>query len=375
MVPHAQPSQVLHGPGALRVELATRRAYSGGREIELTRQSFDLLAYLVEHQGRVIPNGELIKAIWKHEVVEDRRFLQTAMYRLRAALRSAKADDPIEVVRGVGYSIGRHDLFDSPEALRDRSALEAAIRGLFMPTMLLDPHAKIVVANKAAAALLRYGVGELEQLSVWDLTPAALRSRRLQRFERVLTGEEGLFAALPLKLRDGTITKLDVSARPVKIDGRTVGAVAELLPWDGDQPEYADAATATRGLLDAADAALRASRLPTLVIGDGGRVLLANEAAARLTGYSVAELESLPATEVLSPPGSAERRGEGLAAIWTSESCELSSEPLVQRDGSIIEVGLVAEPFRSVTGVGAVVVQLWPSNGESGMRDLLSAVQ
>ena len=262
MVPHAQPSQVLHGPGALRVELATRRAYSGGREIELTRQSFDLLAYLVEHQGRVIPNGELIKAIWKHEVVEDRRFLQTAMYRLRAALRSAKADDPIEVVRGVGYSIGRHDLFDSPEALRDRSALEAAIRGLFMPTMLLDPQAKIVVANKAAAALLRYGVGELEQLSVWDLTPAALRSRRLQRFERVLTGEEGLFAALPLKLRDGTITKLDMSARPVKIDGRTVGAVAELLPWDGDQSEYADAATATRGLLDAADAALRASRLP-----------------------------------------------------------------------------------------------------------------
>ena len=357
------------------MELSTRRAFDSQREITLTRQSFDLLTYLVRHQGRVVPNAELIKAIWKHDVVEDRRFLQTAMYRLRAALRSAGAADPIEVVRGVGYSIGRGDPLDLPEVLRDPSALEDAIRGLFVPTALLDRRGRFAVANEALADLLAYSVDELEQLSIWELTPAELRPRRSERFERVLNGEPGLFAALPLELRDGTITNLDVSARPVKIDGRVVGAVVELLPWDGDEAEYPEAATATRGLLDAADGALRASRLPTLVIGDGGRVLLANEAAARLTGYSVTELEGLPAAEILFPPDSTERPAEGLNAILTGGSHELSSEPLVRRDGSIIEVGLFAERFRSGSGVGAVIVQLWPSNGESGTPELSSAVR
>jgi DNA-binding response OmpR family regulator len=101
------PPAPTHGPGGLRVDLATRRAYAGPREIALTKQLFDVLAYLLAHQGRVVPNSELVRAVWEHEVVGDRHFLQTVMYRLRVARSAAQATDPIEVVRGVGYTIGR----------------------------------------------------------------------------------------------------------------------------------------------------------------------------------------------------------------------------------------------------------------------------
>ena len=101
LVGGSSPSAVT--AAGLRVDLPTRRAYAGQREIALTKQLFDVLAYLLANQGRVVPNSELVRAVWEHEVVGDRHFLQTAMYRLRAA----QATDPIEVVRGVGYTIGR----------------------------------------------------------------------------------------------------------------------------------------------------------------------------------------------------------------------------------------------------------------------------
>jgi DNA-binding response OmpR family regulator len=75
------PPAILHGPGNLRVDRRTRRAHAAELPIALTKQSLELLAYLLAEQGRVVPNEELIRAIWEHEVVEDTHFLQTAMYR------------------------------------------------------------------------------------------------------------------------------------------------------------------------------------------------------------------------------------------------------------------------------------------------------
>src|SRR5262245_36385680 len=41
------------------------------REIELRPKSFEVLRYLVENAGRLVPKGELLKAIWPNVTVTD----------------------------------------------------------------------------------------------------------------------------------------------------------------------------------------------------------------------------------------------------------------------------------------------------------------
>ena len=79
----------LHGPRGLVVDPQTRRVHIQDREVHLTQQSFDLLAYLLHERGRVVSNDELIRAGWGHTVIVGRHFVQTAVYRLRVALRTA----------------------------------------------------------------------------------------------------------------------------------------------------------------------------------------------------------------------------------------------------------------------------------------------
>lgn len=217
-------------PGGLRVDPETRRAYAGQREIELTKQLFDVLAYLLANEGRVVPNSELVRAVWEHEVVGDRHFLQTAMYRLRAALRAAQATDPIEVVRGVGYTIGRRPK-GSPPPLRGIPALEAMIRAASGALIVLDVEGQVVVASKPAARLLKYGLAELESLTtVLEFVPDDLHELLQRYFNGVLEGQSFEKGDCLVRLGDGSVGTLRTSLQPIKLGSTVVGVLFELFP-------------------------------------------------------------------------------------------------------------------------------------------------
>jgi two-component system, OmpR family, response regulator RegX3 len=88
----------------VRVDRVRHEVRVGGTPIELPPKEFDLLAYLVEHAGRVLTRGQLIDEIWGTDYVGDTKTLDVHIRRLRTRVE----EDPtqpqrIQTVRGVGY--------------------------------------------------------------------------------------------------------------------------------------------------------------------------------------------------------------------------------------------------------------------------------
>jgi len=101
-----RPSDVLRLKAAdLELDLVARRAVRGARLLELTNREFDLLEYLLRHQGNLVSREMLARDVWK----EPRRatpldnVIDVQMTRLR---RKVDADDAVRLihtVRGVGF--------------------------------------------------------------------------------------------------------------------------------------------------------------------------------------------------------------------------------------------------------------------------------
>jgi two-component system, OmpR family, response regulator RegX3 len=88
----------------VRVDRARHEVRVDGRDIELPPKEFELLAYLVEHAGRVLTRSQLIDEVWGSDYVGDTKTLDVHIRRLRTRIE----DDPqtpvrIKTVRGVGY--------------------------------------------------------------------------------------------------------------------------------------------------------------------------------------------------------------------------------------------------------------------------------
>lgn len=90
--------------GTLRVELESRRALVGGREVRLTRKEFDLLAALLSSRGRVLTQPHLLETIWGYDstVYRDAHTVEVHVSALRRKLGTAAAKK-IVTVPGVGY--------------------------------------------------------------------------------------------------------------------------------------------------------------------------------------------------------------------------------------------------------------------------------
>jgi DNA-binding response OmpR family regulator len=88
--------------GALRVDLAARRAWNGDVELTLRPKELDLLAVLVAHAGRVVTRERLMREVWRTDWLGATKTLDTHVLSLRA-----KLGDPsvIATLRGVGYRL------------------------------------------------------------------------------------------------------------------------------------------------------------------------------------------------------------------------------------------------------------------------------
>jgi DNA-binding response OmpR family regulator len=101
-----RPTDVLRLKAAdLEVDLVARRVVRGDRPIELTGREFDLLEYLIRHQGHLVSREMLARDVWK----EPRRatpldnVIDVQMTRLRRKVDLDGTARLIHTVRGVGF--------------------------------------------------------------------------------------------------------------------------------------------------------------------------------------------------------------------------------------------------------------------------------
>jgi DNA-binding response OmpR family regulator len=101
-----RPAEVFRLKAAdLEMDLVTRRAVRGDRSLDLTAREFELLEYLLRHQGHLVSREMLAREVWK----EPRRatpldnVIDVQMTRLRRKVDLEGAPRLIHTVRGVGF--------------------------------------------------------------------------------------------------------------------------------------------------------------------------------------------------------------------------------------------------------------------------------
>jgi two-component system, OmpR family, alkaline phosphatase synthesis response regulator PhoP len=95
-VPESQVMQFAH----LRLDIAARRVWADGQEVELTGTEFDLLKVLAEHRGLVISREQLLEKVWGQNFFGEIRVVDVHLGHVRQKLGPHHA---IVTVRGVGY--------------------------------------------------------------------------------------------------------------------------------------------------------------------------------------------------------------------------------------------------------------------------------
>ena len=85
----------------VEVDVVARIVRIDGRELEVTRREFDLLALFAANPGRAFSREELLDRIWKNEYDITDRTIDTHVQRLRKKLGAAA--ESIQTVWGVGY--------------------------------------------------------------------------------------------------------------------------------------------------------------------------------------------------------------------------------------------------------------------------------
>jgi DNA-binding response OmpR family regulator len=93
--------------GDLELDLVTRRVTRGGEVVELTVREFELLEYLLRHQGQTVSRGTLARDVWKENARTTSldNVIDVHIARLR---RKVDLDQPVKLihtVRGVGFML------------------------------------------------------------------------------------------------------------------------------------------------------------------------------------------------------------------------------------------------------------------------------
>ena len=92
--------------GPLRIDLAGRRVYCRGQEVELQAKQFELLTHLVRNRGTVLTRDQLLHNVWGYDYIGDTRTVDVHIRWLREKLEEDPANPHlIQTVRGVGYCL------------------------------------------------------------------------------------------------------------------------------------------------------------------------------------------------------------------------------------------------------------------------------
>jgi two-component system alkaline phosphatase synthesis response regulator PhoP len=92
--------------GELDVYPEKYEAYFRDEEMKLTPKEFELLVYLLRHQGRVLSRDQLLNAVWHYDFVGDTRIVDVHVSHLREKIEeNTKKPQYIKTIRGLGYKM------------------------------------------------------------------------------------------------------------------------------------------------------------------------------------------------------------------------------------------------------------------------------
>lgn len=89
----------------LHMDLIARTVHRGGQELELTTREYEVLEYLIRHQGQVVSREMLARDVWK-EVVRHSpldNVIDVHMVRIRRKVDEGFSTKLVHTVRGVGF--------------------------------------------------------------------------------------------------------------------------------------------------------------------------------------------------------------------------------------------------------------------------------
>ena len=91
----------------IEVDLINRIALRGGSELLLTEKEFNLLAYLLQHKGRIVTRSMLTRDVWKEtgRATSIDNVIDVHIAHLRKKVDLPFGSPLIQTVRGVGYRI------------------------------------------------------------------------------------------------------------------------------------------------------------------------------------------------------------------------------------------------------------------------------
>jgi DNA-binding response OmpR family regulator len=95
------------GIADLDMDIVTRKVTRGGRPVDLTAREFELLEYLVRHEGQVVMRDMLARDVWKETArgTPLNNVIDVHIARLRRKVDVEPYEKLIHTVRGVGFML------------------------------------------------------------------------------------------------------------------------------------------------------------------------------------------------------------------------------------------------------------------------------
>jgi two-component system OmpR family response regulator len=91
--------------GDLELDLVARTVSRGGRKIELLLREFQVLEYLVRHEGQVVPRAMLLQHVWDLHFDPTTNIIDVYVGRVRRKVDGQQAYPLIHTVRGIGFCL------------------------------------------------------------------------------------------------------------------------------------------------------------------------------------------------------------------------------------------------------------------------------
>lgn len=93
--------------GSIRLNLAARTVFCEGAALNLTKNEFDLLAYLFNNKNRVVSKQAIAEHIYgdQSDNMPSFDFVYTQMKNLKRKLKDRGCEDLIQTVYGLGYKL------------------------------------------------------------------------------------------------------------------------------------------------------------------------------------------------------------------------------------------------------------------------------
>lgn len=89
------------------IDLSTHKVTYDGTELNLTLKEYSILAYLIQHKGRIVSSEELLEHVWDEFADPYTTVIRVHIYSLRKKLMMVSGkDDLIQTIKRVGYLFG-----------------------------------------------------------------------------------------------------------------------------------------------------------------------------------------------------------------------------------------------------------------------------